>query len=143
MAVTRKQKHIVVSPSIFGGTQKSSFIINFSRKCGSGASFVLCFQHESGVLLVIREKDTQNLVPSSPKQDFRPKNSQICPQICMFCHFQPTNGLYGQFDAMPDLKMRSRYNESDNFFWLHSLKCFQSPIKLLCISRKTTGYAQK
>ena len=33
--------------------------------------------------------------------------------------------------------------ESDNFFWLHSLKCFQSPIKLLCINQKTTGYAQK
>ena len=41
MAVTRKQKHIVVSPSIFGGTQKSSFIINFSGKCESGASFIV------------------------------------------------------------------------------------------------------
>ena len=41
MAVTQKQKHIVVSPSIFGGTQKSSFIINFSGKCESGASFVV------------------------------------------------------------------------------------------------------
>ena len=78
-----------------------------------------------------------------PKIGFSTQKQPNMPPNMYVCLFWPTNGLYGQFDAMPDLKMRSRYNESDNFFWLHSLKCFQSPIKLLCISQKTTGYAQK